>query len=291
MSTSPQDQSSIGTYFVREQQNEAELHRLIGQDRFVNTSMGGVLAEQADPAAFHRVLDVACGPGGWVIEAARTYPHMSLVGIDLNPHYLEYARKQAAVQQVEDRVEFRQMDALGRLAFPSESFDLVNMRFAISFVRTWEWPDLLKDMLRILRPGGVIRLTDEEVIHRGNSPGAMQFCGMLLCALFKSGHLFTAESGGLTAHLAPLLRQIGFQNILTRAHALEFRAGTPEGKAYAQDGQYLLRTFRPFLQKWGCLSKDFDEQQAFAEIRHPEFSATWHLLTTWGSKRIPEAPQ
>src|SRR5260221_289889 len=203
MSTSPQDQSSFGTYFVHEQHNEEELHRLVGQDRFVTASMGGVLAEQTDPAAFRRVLDVACGPGGWVIEAARTYPEMSLVGIDLNPRYLAYAREQAAAQQVEDRVEFRVMDALGRLAFPTASFDLVNLRFAISFVRTWEWPSLLKDMLRILRPGGVMRLTDEEVIHRGTSQGAMQFCEMLLCALFRSGHLFTPDSPALTARLAP----------------------------------------------------------------------------------------
>ena len=289
MSTSPQDQSSFGTYFVHEQHNEEELHRLVGQDRFVTASMGGVLAEQTDPAAFRRVLDVACGPGGWVIEAARTYPEMSLVGIDLNPRYLAYAREQAAAQQVEDRVEFRVMDALGRLAFPTASFDLVNLRFAISFVRTWEWPSLLKDMLRILRPGGVMRLTDEEVIHRGTSQGAMQFCEMLLCALFRSGHLFTPDSAGLTAHLAPLLRQVGCQDVLTRTYALQFRAGTPEGLAYAQDGEYPLRTFRPFLQKWGCMSKDYDGRQTLAEIRHPDFSATWHLLTAWGTKLTPEA--
>lgn len=291
MSTSPQKQPYSGTYFVHDQQNEDELHRLIDQDRFVTASMGGVLSEQADPTAFRRVLDVACGSGGWVIEAAQRYPEMSLMGIDINQHYLAHARTQAEAQHVDDRVEFRAMDALGILDFPDASFDLVNLRFAISFVRTWNWPRMLREMLRILRPGGVIRLTDEEVIHRSTSQGAMQFCEMLLCALYRSGHLFAQESSGLTAHLAPLLRDVGCQNVQTKTYTLPFRAGTPEGLAYAKDGEYLLRTFRPFLQKWGCMSKDYDYQQTLAEIRHPDFSATWHLLTAWGTTHTPEPLQ
>ena len=109
----------------------------------------------------------------------------------------------------------------------SQSPDLVNLRFALSFVRTWDWPKVLRELLRVVRPGGVIRLPDEEVIHQSNSPASMQFCQMLLIALFNSGHLFTRESTGLTAHLAPLLSQHGCQQVQTRAHALQYRAGTP----------------------------------------------------------------
>ena len=140
MSTSLPNQPDFGTFLVRDQQNVEELHRLVDQDGFVTASMGGVLPEQAEPLAFRRVLDVACGPGGWMIEVARTYPEISLVGIDCNQRYLAYARKQAEAWHVDDRVEFRVMDALGVLAFPNAYFDLVNMRFANSFVRTWEWP-------------------------------------------------------------------------------------------------------------------------------------------------------
>ena len=292
MATFPQNQPYFGTYFVQDLQDE-ELLRLAGQDQFLTASMGGVFPEQAAPSDFSRVLDVACGPGGWVIEAAQTYPEMSLVGIDLNQRTLTYARKQAAAHHVDDRIEFHAMDALGILAFPDDSFDLVNLRFAISFVRTWDWPRLLREMLRVVRPGGVIRLTDEEVIHQSTSQGVTQFCEMLLCALFRSGHLFNQESSGLTAHLAPLLRQYGCQGVQTRNHALQFRAGTPEGLAYVKDGEYLQRTFRPFLQKWGCMSKEYDaiHQQTLEEIRRPDFCATWHLLTAWGIKPTSELQQ
>jgi SAM-dependent methyltransferase len=239
------------------------------------------------------VLDVACGSGGWVIEAAQTYPEMSLVGIDINQRMIRYARAQAAAHHVDDRIEFHVMDALLPLAFPDASFDLVNLRFAISFVRTWDWPRLLGELLRVVRPGGVVRLTDEEVIHQSTSSASMQFCEMLLCALFRSGHLFAQESAGLTAHLAPLLSRHGCQQVQTRAYPLQYRAGTPEGQAYAENGEHVLRTLRPFLQKWGCMIRDYNtiHRQVLKEIQQPDFCATWHLLTAWGVKPRPKPEQ
>jgi ubiquinone/menaquinone biosynthesis C-methylase UbiE len=287
-----QSQHYSGTYFVQNRQNEEELLRIADQDRFVTASMGGVLAEQADPSAFRRVLDVACGAGGWVIEAAQTYPEMSLVGIDVNPRMIDYARQQAAAHHVDDRIEFHVMDALGFLQLPAASFDLANLRFGLSFVRTWNWPKVVSELLRVVRPGGVVRLTDEEVIHRSNSPASVQFCEMLLGALFQSGHLFAQESAGLTAHLAPLLKQRGCQQVQTRAYVLQYRAGTTEGRAYIEDGMRVFRTLRPFLRKWGDTSTDYDAigEQMRIELQRPDFSATWHLLTAWGVKPMP-APQ
>jgi len=40
-------------------------------DRLMTALMGGVLSEQADPTVFHRVLDVGCGPGGWIMELGK----------------------------------------------------------------------------------------------------------------------------------------------------------------------------------------------------------------------------
>ena len=277
---------SSGTYFVQDQQNEEEFLRVAEQDRLVTASMGGVLAEQENAGRFLRVLDVACGVGNWAIEAAQTYPDMALVGIDSNPRMIASAREQAEAQHVSERVEFRMMDALQVLDFPDRSFDMVNLRFALGFVRTWEWSRLLSGLSRILRPGGVVRITEEEVIHQSNSPASMQFCTMLECALFRSGHLFTQESNGLTNRLASLLSQQGFQQVQTRSYALHYQAGTPEGQTYVQDGIRVLRTLRPFVQKWGCLGEDYEtiQQQAIEEMTQSAFSATWHLLTVWGSK-------
>lgn len=275
-----------GTYFIEDQYTVEELSRISDQDQLVTASMGGVLAEQVNPGLFHSVLDVACGVGNWIIDMAQAYPDMLLTGIDINPRMISAAREQAEALNVHKRVEFYVMDALRVFDFTDFSFDLVNLRFALGFVRTWEWPLLLGEMLRVLRPGGVVRLTDEEVIHESSSPAAMQFCGMLLCALFRSGHLFAEESAGLTNHLASLLVHQGVQQVQTQAHVLQYRAGTPEGQVYAQDGVRLLHLMRPFLQRWGCLQGDYDalQQQVSVEVAQPDFAAIWRLLTVWGTK-------
>src|SRR5882762_8085940 len=114
----PRRNEKPSTYFVQDRKNEKELTRLKLQDRMITAAMGGVLAEQADPTVFRRVLDVGCGIGGWVIEVAQTCPEMSLVGIDISKRMIEYARAQAQAYQVNGRVEFHVMDAIQVLDFP-----------------------------------------------------------------------------------------------------------------------------------------------------------------------------
>ncbi len=280
----PQNHKGRGTYFVQ-QKSEKELTRLAIQDQMITAAMGGVLPEQPDPTAFHRVLDVGCGTGGWLLEAAQIYPTMSLTGIDIGRPMIEYARAQAETHQVNNRVDFRIMDALLILEFRSACFDLVNLRLGSSFLRTWDWPKMLSELLRVTRPEGVVRVTECEVIQ-SNSPALTRLNEMHQCALFRAGHHFSADRRALTSQLAQLLSQHGCQHVQTKASTLEYRAGTPEGEAFCKDIMLAFQTFRPFLQKWGCATQDYEviHQQAFNEVHQPDFHATWNFLTAWGSK-------
>lgn len=283
----PKKNERASTYFVQDRQNQNELTRLTIQDHLLNVSMGGVLPEQIDPERFQRVLDVGCGSGSWVIEAAQAYPTMSLDGIDISAKIIAYAREQAESNQVADRVTFQVMDALHGLDFPDNTFDLVNLRLGVSFLRTWDWPRLLSEMLRVVCPGGVIRLTDQEIMHQSNSAAVTQCNEVFLQAFFQAGHLFEPESTGITAHLVPLLTRYGCQHIQTRLHALEFQAGTPEGQAYYENMSHVFRTSRPFLQKWASTA-NVDEQiyqQALYDMQQADFHVTWNFLTAWGTKR------
>src|SRR5262249_10528473 len=162
---------SSGTYVVYDRFSQTELDRLLIHDQMFTSAMGGVLPEQPDPTRFQRVLDIGCGPGGWLLAAAKTYPTLSLlVGVDINDTMLNYARAQAKALQVDDHVEFRNVDALGPLSFPDEHFDLINERFGTSWLRTWEWPQFLQKCQRVARPGGVIRVTEFNVCVESSSP-------------------------------------------------------------------------------------------------------------------------
>lgn len=284
-SSEPQKNERPSTYFVQDRRNKEEFTRVTIQGQMLTSSMGGVLAEQADPTIFHRVLDVGCATGGWAIEAARTYPSMSLVGIDISERMIDYARACANAEHVADQVTFHVMDALSSLEFPSASFDLVNQRLGVSFVRAWDWPRLLSEFQRVTRPGGIIRLTEGEVAENDCSPALTHLHHVLRQAFYNAGNFFKPQNDGLTSELAPLLRRYGLQNVQTHLYSLIYRAGTPEGQRFAEDMQHLYRTLRPFLQKWTRIPDDYDAiyRKALVEMQQPDFVATWRFLTVWGN--------
>jgi ubiquinone/menaquinone biosynthesis C-methylase UbiE len=274
------------TYFVQSRRSKNELTRLTIQDRMITTAMGGVLPEQANPTVFRRVLDVGCGTGGWLVEAAQTYPRIALVGIDISKQMIKYARAQAEANQVNDRIEFRVMDALQTLKFPAASFDLVNLRLGVSFLRTWDWPKMLGELLRVTRPGGVVRFTDAGIVPKSNSPALTRLYEMLMCAFFRSGRLFTQESTGLISHLPRLLHQRGYQQVQTKAYQIEYQAGTAAGDAYREDTLLGFRTFRPFIEKWGDTDKVYEllYRRAVDEMHQSDFFTRLTILTVWGSR-------
>ena len=277
------------TYFVQNRSNRSELTRLHGQDRMLTSGMGGVLSEQADPALFQQVLDVGCGTGNWLIETAKVYPHMTrLIGVDISERVITYAHTQAVAQQLDKRVEFRIMDALRLLDFPEQSFDLVNQRLGVSYLRTWDWAKLFSEFRRVTRPGGIVRVTEGEIIVDSSSPALLHLNHLLVQALHEAGHYFTPEGDGVTNQLPQLLQRNGFEHVQTYSHALVYRGGTEQGQALYEDTRHLFQSIVPFLRKWTRVPETYEEtyQQMLNEMQRPDFSATWRLLTVWG--RVPE---
>jgi ubiquinone/menaquinone biosynthesis C-methylase UbiE len=178
------------------------------------------------------------------------------------------------------------VDALRRLDFPDAFFDLVNLRFGVSFLRTWDWPKLLAELLRVTLPGGVVRVTESEVTAQSNSPALTSLCKQLRCAHFRSGHLFEEKSTGVIDHLQRLFNERGCKAVQTKAYTIEYRAGTTEGETFYEDVKLGFQTLRPFIQKWGCDSTDYVAiyHQALKEMHRPDFCATWNILTVWGNK-------
>ncbi len=287
MSDHSNPRQEFSTYIMQERGDEKTLAQLHSQDQMMTADMGGVLPEQPDPAVFEHVLDVGCGTGGWLIEAAQTYPTMSkLTGIDINGQLISYASEQAAAQHVDDRVRFRVMDALRLLDLPSASFDLVNLRLGVSYLRVWDWPLLLSEFRRVSRVGGVIRITEADMLET-TSPALNRFNDLLLRAFHQSGHFFTPEHEGAMNGLTHLLRQAGLQNVQTHSYLLQYRAGTPEGKRYYENMKFAMQAFQNFFRKWNNASDNYESlnQQALNEMQHPDFVANWKLLTVWGNNR------
>jgi ubiquinone/menaquinone biosynthesis C-methylase UbiE len=277
------------TYIVQDRSNQEEMTRLEIQDKMLTAGQGGPLPELADHSRLRRVLDVGCGTGGWLIETARTYPAIErLFGGDISDTILAYARTQAENLGQGSRVQFQAMDALRVLEFSGSFFDLVNQRLGASWLRTWEWKKILLEYQRVLRPGGIVRITEMNGLIENNSPALTQLGKISLEAFYRSGRLFTPQSDGLTGQLVRLMTQHGFENIQTRVHTLVLRSGTSACQSFYEDVAIGYHVMLPFFQKWMRVPTNYQEiyEQAIKEMQQPDFVATWTLLTVWGTKPV-----
>ena len=282
----PTDQpQSESTYFI-DADSAAEMARLMIQDRLLTKGMGGLFPEQADLSNIHRILDIGCGPGGWALDVASTYPDSQVTGIDISELAITYARTQAKVQRL-DNVSFHVMDASQPLDFPDGSFDLVNAR-TIGFFPTTVWPNLMQECMRILRTGGIIRLTESEWGFT-NAPATEKLQGMFYRALLAGGRSFTTDGRrhGITTMLAGFLRDAGCVNVQQKAHVTDFSAGTEAHADVYNDWKALYKLSQPFFIGMGVTTQEEVEQayeQMLIEMRRQEFRGIMYLLTAWGKK-------
>lgn len=274
--------------------------RLQKQDLWMTSWMGGALAEQTNTESLRRVLDVGCGTGGWLLETANTYPHISLlIGVDTNNRLLQFARKQAETRQVNERVEFHVMDALRMLEFPNDYFDLVNVRVAVSYLRTWDWPKFLQECRRVTRPGGVIRISEAplgityikgtaltpQTINTSSSVAHTRLVDLLREALYQAGHLPASDGDSLVRELPNILGRYGLQNVQAKIYSQVCRAGTEEWQLCYADARLTFRLIVPFLQKWLRVPDDYWEtyEQMLSEMQQPDFETTSAIHTIWGN--------
>ena len=283
----PDESSQQESTYVIDAESGAEMARLINQERLVTRIMGGVFPENLDLSHVSRILDIGCGPGGWVLDVAFEHPQKEVVGIDICQQMIEYARAHAQAQGL-NNASFQVMNALEKLAFPDASFDLVNARFINPFMLKESWPALMKEVLRILRPGGTLLLTDAEW-SISNSPAFEKLGEMLTRAAVVSGRSFSPDGRhvGITPMLGRFLRDAGFVDIQKKAHVNEFSAGTEEYGDTYQDLLIAFQLLEPFLVLTKMTTpEDYQAlyQQALAEMMLDTFCAVGYFLTVWGKK-------
>ena len=277
--------SSDNTYFLGH--TATEMVRLTDQDRLITMDMDGLVPELPDLADINRVLDVACGPGGWALDLAQKYQHMQVEGFDVDPGMIDYATAQAKAGGL-DNATFRVMNALDPLDFPDNTFDLVNARFLAGFVPQNSWSQLFMEMRRILRPGGIIRWTDQD--WTGTSSRSFeQSAAYTFQAARRAGQLLAADESriGITPHMRRMLSDAGFINVREVAHALDFSAGTGVQRAYAQDLWMAVILMQPFQLALGVATQqelDALQQHVQGEMLADDFYGIFFLLTALGTK-------
>ena len=110
------------------------------------------------------LLDVGCGSGALSIRAALTWRAAQVVGIDYWGSAYGYGQpmceKNAASEGVATRCRFQHGDA-HQLDFPDDTFDAVVSNYVYHNITGADKQALLRETLRVLKPGGVFALNDD----------------------------------------------------------------------------------------------------------------------------------
>lgn len=102
------------------------------------------------------VLDLCCGTGDLAF-ALRRNASARILGADFSHTMLTRASQKAIPTNGASSVAFLEADAL-RLPFASDSFDLVTSAFGFRNLANYE--EGLKEILRVLKPGGTLAILD-----------------------------------------------------------------------------------------------------------------------------------
>jgi len=253
---------------------------------------GRVLPELADEqlADTHRVLDLWCGRGEWVMATAQAHPEMQVEGIDTNADFIEAARRQARLASL-DNASFRVLDPLHASSIPDGSFDLVNARFVVDFIPLDSWSLLVREGLRLLRPGGILRLTEGDSPIT-TSPATERLSALLARALWLAQRNLdppTNNGQGLlvTPKLGRSLRDAGCLDIQHMAFVTNFSAGMPAHAAVCQNLATVYQESTPFLlEREVTTAEEVASLQAqmLEDAQAASFNAVGFYLTVEGKK-------
>jgi ubiquinone/menaquinone biosynthesis C-methylase UbiE len=115
-------------------------------------------AVQGRPGA--AVLDVGCAYGNMLLmlNARLGKPAgLRLVGVDLYPESMEYARAFAAMVPGYQNCEYQVADLSKRLPFDDHTFDAINLGDVLEHMDRPD--DALRELARVAKPGGIILIS------------------------------------------------------------------------------------------------------------------------------------
>ncbi len=152
-----------------------------------------------------RLLEVGCGVGAVLAVLGQEFPGVRLVGVDIEPKQLDFAREHLARAGVEATLQ--EADAL-ELPFADESFDHVWMMWLLEHIA--DPPAVLREARRVLVAGGAITAIEVDYSTCRASPSSPA-----IEALFRAMVQGMAASGWSDAgtRLPGWLREAGFRDV------------------------------------------------------------------------------
>lgn len=158
-------------------------------------------------------IDVGCGSGNLIIQVAKKYPKLDLIGVDLSSEILDLAKKKAVENNLNDRIFFK-IGSVENLPFSDKSVE-----FILSTLSLHHWQDpkqAFEEIYRVLKDGGVFLIFDFRRDARNFFYGFLKFTTKVVVpkALKKiNDPLSSLKAGYVFSEIRQIISQTSFINV------------------------------------------------------------------------------
>ncbi|WP_299387300.1 bifunctional demethylmenaquinone methyltransferase/2-methoxy-6-polyprenyl-1,4-benzoquinol methylase UbiE [uncultured Lacinutrix sp.] len=165
------------------------------------------------------VLDIATGTGDLAINLAETSA-TKIIGLDISSGMLEVGKTKIATKNLDHKIEMIIGDS-ENMPFDDNTFDAITVAFGVRNFETLEKG--LKDILRVLKPGGTFVILETSVPtkfpfkqgYKFHSKVVLPTVGRLF-SKDKTAYKYLSDSASVFPYgeaLNNILRNIGFINV------------------------------------------------------------------------------
>jgi ubiquinone/menaquinone biosynthesis C-methylase UbiE len=123
----------------------------------MNDFIGRLLKLDSEIKQGKKILDAGCGIGGTVVYFAKKFPDIKFTGINIVPDHIEMAKNLAKEKKVLSNTDFFVKDFVDT-DLSSNHFDAIYLMESSCYALQKQM--LIREMYRILKPGGILVITD-----------------------------------------------------------------------------------------------------------------------------------
>ncbi|KAF9012740.1 S-adenosyl-L-methionine-dependent methyltransferase [Cyathus striatus] len=177
--------------------DDGEKNRLVIQHQLLNRMFGANILAPVTWKEGDKVLDACTGTAIWSLEVAKEIPeYVLLKGIDIE------TRQFPAPESRPKNLELSVNTVISLPSAWTDTFTLVHQRLLVEGLRRTEWPEAVKELHRVTRPGGWAELCEftgwfagpindkfKETLHKVyNNAGLFLDCGKYVeCMMRDAG--------------------------------------------------------------------------------------------------------